>query len=625
MSDPSHKPRRSWWPVIGAGVALGVFLAILGARYFVRPPQRTWTDGASLAVPDRRAPLRRVLWTEPRTLGRLFNTTTHEYEPALSPDGTAIYFVRGAETENPDLYVSFRRDDAWSVPTPLTELNSEHAELGPQLSPDGNWLAFSSDRPGGAGGYDVHFARRTRGGWSAPRNAGDAVNSPFHEVAPVFSHDGRRLYFSSDRPVRTDRQRAGQYDLFVADVADPRGKDQPPAFAPARPLATVNSPAAESAPRPSPDGRFLYFASDREGGYGGFDLYRARLGVGGIEEIENLGPQVNSPADDTAAHLSLDGFQMHLCSNRSGTIGGYDLYRAVTREVHAALSPAPAPTIGWSWWALGIALVLMLLLAVYLRESTFRDLTLLHKCVLVSLIAHVLLTALLSILVVSQDIIEAVANDPGMATTVNLDVSREVEVALQVRKQLTDLPVVDPTLTQLARAESTPVSRTSIEKTDVQVPLAERPAESRAAEPTTPQVQPPQPVERVTLSLPRVASEQPVFHVQQPAPIQQDEARPATEQVTPVPQVQPRAEQRVAAAPVDTHAPAPPAQPRNEQQHQPPRRMHTRRHSRHSQKTQQAQHIHPQRDAPALACLLRHTQPPARATAPTPPVAALYQ
>lgn len=572
LTMPSHpnKPRK-WWPLIAVGLALAGFIGALGARYAFRQPQRTWTDGTGLAVPHERAALRRVMWTPAATLGRAYNTTTHEYEASLSPDGRERYFVRGAAHENPDIYVSYRRGDRWSTPTPVTALNTQHAELGPRASPDGHWLLFYSDRPGGRGGYDIWVARRGRGGWSAPRNLGQNVNGQFNEVAPTMSADSSRLYFGSDRPTSAGDATQGaadrfDYELYVANAPDDgQGKRDAQRLDFGKPalLDALSTPWQETAPCASPDGVWLYFVSDRVGGLGGYDIYRARLDADGRPaDPENLGSQINTSANDGSPFLSFDGYHMHLASDRPGGIGGFDLYRSQTREVIAQLQPGPPPRFGWHWWALGGALLLMFLFAVYLRDHSLNDLSLLTKCAVISLLVHVLITAMLSVVVVSREIIQAVAPEVAMSSSINLDAAREVEVALQVRQPLTELPVTDPSVRQLAKAQATPLGRTPAPRSSVDLPRIAEPARSRAAEAAVPQVQPSQRVERVKVALPQSIAEQPRFRADEAVPVTEREATPELQDIEPITEPDPRAVTELAAAPLDLDVPAPPSQPR---------------------------------------------------------------
>lgn len=94
-------------------------------------------------------------------------------------------------------------------------MNTGHFETGGVLSPDGRTLVFGRDDPEGLGLGDVFVSRRTGDGWSEPRNLGAPINSSAFDLAPRFSPDGRRLYFSSNR--REDQEDAGIQNIYYVE------------------------------------------------------------------------------------------------------------------------------------------------------------------------------------------------------------------------------------------------------------------------------------------------------------------------------------------------------------------------------------------------------------------------
>ncbi len=114
----------------------------------------------------------------------------------------------------------------------------------------------------------------------------------------------------------------------------------------------------------------------------------------------------------------------------------------------AGHSPA-LPALRWSAWAFVIGLAVAVPLLLFLRAIRFRHLTLFQRCILVSLLAHAFLLMGFHVVQVSQQIVEYVARETGVLTSVNLEVAREAEVKLQIRRQLSYLPVEDPTLSDL--------------------------------------------------------------------------------------------------------------------------------------------------------------------------------
>jgi Tol biopolymer transport system component len=134
-------------------------------------------------------------------------------------------------------------------------------------------------------------------GWSTPVDAafaGDGV-----EADPWFTADGTRLYFISNRS--TDGARHKDMDLWQVE-RDGDGHWGEPQRLP----APVNSRGHEWFPRPAADG-WLYFGSDRPGGLGKTDIWRARQDVAGHWQVENLGPSINTAGDEYEPLVSPDG------------------------------------------------------------------------------------------------------------------------------------------------------------------------------------------------------------------------------------------------------------------------------------------------------------------------------
>lgn len=143
------------------------------------------------------------------------------------------------------------------------------------------------------------------------------VSTRASEIRGSVTPDGQRIVWGS-----TDREGgAGGWDLWQATLKDGRWQD-------ARPLP-INTQANDFDPLFSADGRWLYFFSNRPGGVGGDDLYRAAvLAGGGFGKAENLGPGVNSRGDEWAPTPSRDGQHLLFASDGFGGSGRHDLFVA---------------------------------------------------------------------------------------------------------------------------------------------------------------------------------------------------------------------------------------------------------------------------------------------------------
>ena len=496
MSNEHETTRRTklwWWA--GGVAALVVVGLVIGGLIYVRG-KRIWTDGMDLNVTHSQGKVREILWTPPEPMPDQFNTPGEEYEVCLSPDDSEMYFVRGLPGKGADLFVSVRLDGKWGAPRPVASINTSYDELGPRLSRDGQTLLFYSNRPGGLGGHDIWAAVRGPDGWQAAVNLGPSVNGPHNEYSPAMDATGRRLFFSTNREAAeraggarrwqaTIRQgEIGDYDLYMAvlDAAPARRPAQrpvPPTSSPvttpdpveapatrpaaaaplpflaqqARKVPHVNTPQHEGTPCISPAGDFLYFASNRGGGAGGFDLYRVRITGADWADVENLGPEVNTDANETDPQLAAGGFRMYFSSDRQGEGGTYDLYMTTSREVYTDREGRPLPALGWSVWVFLGALALLVPLLLFLKAGGYKHLSTLQKCAVASLLLHILMTLLFSARYMSQKIIAYVEADGGMAE-VDLTVSDRLQIVSDIRSQVSKLPTEDVAPAKIERTET---------------------------------------------------------------------------------------------------------------------------------------------------------------------------
>jgi hypothetical protein len=162
---------------------------------------RYYTDGHSTRQLARDVTPRPVLWEKAQPLaGDEIVPSEDIQEPAIAPDGTRMIFTRGATAGNADLYLAHWDGRHWNGAEPMRALNSKFNERSPAFSRDSQYLYFSTDRPGGLGGYDVWIARWDGAEYAWPQPLDRMVNSPFDEFSPSPAADDKQLYFSSNRP-----------------------------------------------------------------------------------------------------------------------------------------------------------------------------------------------------------------------------------------------------------------------------------------------------------------------------------------------------------------------------------------------------------------------------------------
>lgn len=464
-SEQARRLRRR--AAIAVAVAAIIMTAIVAAVWW-QQGETFWSNGADIYVAMREARARDVLWTRPLPLNLPVNETgtaaDQFYEPSLSPDGNDLYFVRGKPGTGARIFTCHRHiGGGWTAPIAVAAVNGgDFDALGPRVTADGRFLLFSSNRPGGFGGYDIWAAPRLEsdagGGWGEPFNLGAPVNSEFNEYNPDPTPDGRRLIFSTDRRAASVQQAqawrgtiresaTADFDLWIATIDADRLPAMSPstqpstrpaqwlAFSAAAEIRGVNTTYTEGASCMSPAGDFLYFASNRPGGYGKFDIYRSRVTGDLFGPPENLGPTINTAANETDPALALQGFRLCFSSDRSNSGGFYNLFSSDSREVFADERPRVLPRLGWSIWSLLGSAALLLPLIVLLHGTRNQRLSMLQRCMVLSLVVHAAAAFLFSFVIVTQEVTRYVRHDPAGNVNLNLNVPRDVEIGMAVRTQ----------------------------------------------------------------------------------------------------------------------------------------------------------------------------------------------
>ena len=158
-------------------------------------------------------------WSKPQTIESGLNTEYDEGACCLSPDGSIMYLTQClSDASYPrfaQIVTAQRSDASWGKTTPLIITNDTLSSYAhPAVSPDGEWLYFVSDMPGGKGGLDIWRMRLTTNGPVGVENLGEPINTPGDEMFPTFRPNGD-FYFSSD-----GHPGFGGLDIFIATVGE---------------------------------------------------------------------------------------------------------------------------------------------------------------------------------------------------------------------------------------------------------------------------------------------------------------------------------------------------------------------------------------------------------------------
>ena len=154
-------------------------------------------------------------WGKPQQITSGLNTEFDEGACCFSPDQRVMYLTQCVSDPSYPRYATIvtsnRSDAAWSKVSKLEVTRDTLSSYAhPAVSPDGEWLYFASDMPGGKGGFDIWRVRLTAAGLGGVENLGEPINTPGDEMFPTFRPNGD-LYFSSN-----GHPGLGGLDIFIA-------------------------------------------------------------------------------------------------------------------------------------------------------------------------------------------------------------------------------------------------------------------------------------------------------------------------------------------------------------------------------------------------------------------------
>jgi|GEM_PF-189148 len=231
----------------------------------------------------------------------IVNTSADEYGPAFTPDGRTIYFTRrSADRKMEHIYFSRFDGGRWGEPQ-VAPFSGKYFDKEPFITPDGRKLFFSSTRPVEPSAparkdFNLWVVERTAAGasWGEARPLGAEVNSDTYDNYPAVAANGN-LYFSSTRAGGQ-----GSNDLYRARLVNGR-------YAPAENLASLNTPKSDADPYIAPDESYIIISTTREGSYGEGDLYISFNAGDRWTTPRNLGAGVNSATYEYTPLVSPDG------------------------------------------------------------------------------------------------------------------------------------------------------------------------------------------------------------------------------------------------------------------------------------------------------------------------------
>jgi len=222
-----------------------------------------------------------------------------QYLPTMTVDQkTLIYTKRNEFSSDEDIVVSYFKNGSWSTSKSVSSrINTESNEGAATISADGRTMIFTAcDRRDSYGSCDLYISKKSGEVWSRPKNLGKSVNSKYWESQPSLSADGRTLYFASNRPGGF-----GGRDIWKTTLLEKKW------ITPLNLGKEVNSFKDETTPFVHFNGQTLFFSTNSYPGMGGFDLFVTHSKDSTWTKPENLGYPINSFRDEVALLISADG------------------------------------------------------------------------------------------------------------------------------------------------------------------------------------------------------------------------------------------------------------------------------------------------------------------------------
>ncbi len=203
-------------------------------------------------------------------------------------------------------------------------INSAWPDYAPVLSEDETVMIFTSRRQEDNTNEnvdkdnfyyeDIYMSKRIGITWQRAKNIGSTINTPYHDSNLFLSADGKTLYIYSD---------TGNGDIYYSTESS-NGEWSKPQPIPGR----INSAGfSEQSVSISSDGDFLLFASNRPGGYGGFDIYGCYKEDGEWKRPFNMGPEINTKYDEDGPFIAKDGVTIYFSSKGQKGFGGFDVFK----------------------------------------------------------------------------------------------------------------------------------------------------------------------------------------------------------------------------------------------------------------------------------------------------------
>ncbi len=266
---------------------------------------------------------------KPVPLNPEINSYESEYFPVLTGDNQKMIFTRYTKGQE-DFFEANFVNGKWTKVKPISEINTPENEGANTISVDGKVMIFTiCDRRKTYGSCDLFLTKKINGKWEQIKNMGPIINSEYWDSHPSLSNDGKTLYFASDRPGGY-----GGKDIWVSKLSEKGIWGKPICID-----TNVNTRFDDFTPFIHADNHTLYFTSLGHEGLGSADIFMSKFRDGKWSKATNLGSPINTEEHDGGIFITLDGKTAYFCTDRFQEKNkNLDIY---TFEVPENIKPDP--------------------------------------------------------------------------------------------------------------------------------------------------------------------------------------------------------------------------------------------------------------------------------------------
>jgi outer membrane protein OmpA-like peptidoglycan-associated protein/tetratricopeptide (TPR) repeat protein len=255
------------------------------------------------------------------------NTEFNDFAPSITMDGEELVFTSDrpnghtpdelGEYDN-DIYTTSFEKGKWNKAiTAKGKINTDRDDLSNNFSYNGTKMLIS--RINGNGNYDIYETFLKGDTWGEPINFSININGKANDIYASYNYTDDKIYYAKD-----NENGKNGYDIYMSGVMN---RPQRKYGTPTRVMATTST-FNDGPIYLHPDGETMYFASEGFNSMGGYDIFVVRKNAGKWGKPVNMGYPINTPYDDFFFASSANGKYAYITSNRKGGEGGYDIYKA---------------------------------------------------------------------------------------------------------------------------------------------------------------------------------------------------------------------------------------------------------------------------------------------------------